>query len=183
MIMIDTPTPETEETTTGRALWGPSSAVVSSVMECLVSLLLVSSVFLLLGQEQIEHYCQQEYHSHTVVGKYRTHNLGEDVEHVCGLGETESHAQREAHDNHVALRESGAGHHAETGKEDAAKHHDGAASKYGLGYGGKHIAYSWEYAAHNHYHGTHAYREAVDYARHGSQTHVLAERGDGGTAE
>lgn len=50
MIMIDTPTPETEETTTGRALWGPSSAVVSSVMECLVSLLLVSSVFLVLGR-------------------------------------------------------------------------------------------------------------------------------------
>ena len=55
MIMIDTQTPETEETTTGRALWGPSSAVVSSVMECLVSLLLLSSIFLVLEQNQIEH--------------------------------------------------------------------------------------------------------------------------------
>ena len=40
--------------------------------------------------------------------------------------------EREAHDDHVALREAGTHHHAETGKEDATERQDGTAAQYSL---------------------------------------------------
>ena len=143
----------------------------------------VGLLHFLLWQEQVEHHGEQEHHGHAVFGKHGAHYLGEDVEHTGGLGEAEANAERETHDNHVALRESRTRHHAESGEEDAAEHHYGAAAEHGLRYGGEHIAHGGEYAADNHHHGTHANGEAVDYARHGGKADVLAERRDGRAAK
>ena len=63
--------------------------------------LLLLQIF--LWQEQIEDYCKEEYYGYAVVGKDGTNNLGEDVEHACGLGEAKTYAERKTHDDHIAL--------------------------------------------------------------------------------
>ena len=101
-------------------------------LRLLLLLLVLLLLQIFLWQEQIEHYCKEEYYGYAVVGKDGTNNLGEDVEHACGLGETKTYAERKTHDDHIALRESATSHHAEACIENAAKHHYGASTKYSL---------------------------------------------------
>ena len=106
---------------------------ISKELALIVSIVVICYLLqIFLWQEQIEHYCKEEDYGYAVVGKDGTNNLGEDVEHACGLGETKTYAERKTHDDHIALRESATSHHAEACIENAAKHHYGASSKYSL---------------------------------------------------
>lgn len=61
------------------------------------------SILLALWQKEIENDRKQEHHSHAVVSKHGADDVGEYVEHACGLCETESHREGKADDDGVAL--------------------------------------------------------------------------------
>ena len=48
------------------------------------------------------------------------------------LGETDANGQAQRGDGDVALRVTGLGNHLESGQDDIAEHHDGAAAKHSL---------------------------------------------------
>ena len=106
---------------------------ISKELALIVSIVVICYLLqIFLWQEQIENYCKEEDYGYAVVGKDGTNNLGEDVEHACGLGETKTYAERKTHDDHIALRESATSHHAKAGIQNATKHHYGASTKYSL---------------------------------------------------
>lgn len=88
--------------------------------------------FLVLGQHEVQCDREDEYHGHAVFSEDGLDGLRENLEHLGGRSKAEAHAERHADDNHVALRESALGDHAETGEEDGAEHHDGAAAENSL---------------------------------------------------
>lgn len=142
-----------------------------------------NTLLLLLREQQVEKYSEEEHNSDAVLCEHRAHNLGEYLEHLGSLREAEAHAERETHDNHVALREARASHHAETSIKNTAEHHDGAAAEHSLRNSSKRMTHNGEHTADNHHQSANADREAVHNARHSSQAYVLTERRDWRTTE
>ena len=97
-----------------------------------MSVFLFRLFFLILGEEQVQCDRKDEHDGDAVFGEDGLDGLRENLEHLGGRGKTEAHAERHADDNHVALRESALGNHAEACEEDGAEHHDGAAAENGL---------------------------------------------------
>ena len=64
---------------------------------------LPNTLLLLLREQQVEQYSEEEHNSDAVLCEHRAHNLGEYLEHLGSLREAEAHAERETHDNHVSL--------------------------------------------------------------------------------
>lgn len=144
---------------------------------------LLNTLLLLLREQQVEQYSEEEHNSDAVLCEHRAHNLGEYLEHLGSLREAEAHAERETHDNHVSLRETSACHHAETSIKNAAEHHDGAAAEHSLRNSSERMTHNGEHTADNHHQSADADREAVHNARHSSQAYVLTERRDWRTTE
>ena len=117
------------------------------------------------------------------MGEDGADKLGEDVEDGGNGGEAEANGKRKTHDDHVALGEAAACHHAETGEDDASEHHNGAAAKYSLGNGGEDCANGWNKAAENENCGSGGNGEAIDNLSEGGKSYVLRERGEGRAAE
>lgn len=63
----------------------------------------LNTLLLLLREQQVEQYSEEEHNSDAVLCEHRAHNLGEYLEHLGSLREAEAHAERETHDNHVSL--------------------------------------------------------------------------------
>ena len=57
----------------------------------------------LLRKDEVEHYGTQKDHCNGVLCEYGVDNVGEYLEHVGSGGESESDAERQTGDDHVAL--------------------------------------------------------------------------------
>ena len=139
--------------------------------------------FLVLGQHEVQCDRKNEHNGHTVFGEDGLDGLREDLEHLRGRSKAEAHAERHADDNHIALRESALGDHAETGEEDGAEHHDGAAAENSLRDGREERADRREEAAEEHDARACRDGEAVHDAGKRSEPDVLAEGCNWCTAE
>ena len=102
--------------------------------------------------------------------------MREDLEHLRGRSKAEAHAERHADDNHIALRESALGDHAETGEKDGAEHHDGAAAENSLRDGREKRSDRREDSAENHDASACRNRKAIHDAGKRSEPNVLAKR-------
>ena len=140
-------------------------------------------LFDFLRKDEVEDDGQQEYHGHAVFSKDGLHNLRENGKEARSLGEAEANAERETDDDHIALGEARLGHHAETGEENAAKHHDGATAENGLRDGGENGAHDGKQTAKDHDEDSRGDDEAVDDLGYSRQSDVLGEGGDGGATE
>lgn len=118
--------------------------------------------FFLLWQHEVEDNGDEEHQCYAVLCEDGADELGEGVEDGRDGGEAEAYGERKAHDDHVALGESAACHHAETGKDDASEHHYGAAAENRLGNGGENCANGWDKAAENENYGTSGNGKTVD---------------------
>ena len=139
--------------------------------------------FLLLWQHEVEDNGDEEDEGNAVLGEDGADELGEDVEDGWHGGEAEANGKRETDDDHVALGETAARHHAKAGKDNASEHHYGAAAENGLRNGGENGTNGWHKAAENKDNGSCGNGKAVDNLGEGGKTYVLRERGYGRAAE
>ena len=78
-----------------------ASDVLAKDLRKIISGLFLNCLF--LRQHKVEQDGKEEDYSNTVIGKDSAHNVREDVKHACCLGESETDAERETDDDHVAL--------------------------------------------------------------------------------
>ena len=138
---------------------------------------------LFAGKDQVQKEGDQEDDGDAVFREDRLNQGRENLEDGRGLRETDADGQGQGGDAHVAGRKAAVAEHADAADDDGAEHHEGAAVKDRVGQRGQNDAQGGNQASQDHEDGAARDGLPVDDVRHGHESHVLAERGDGQAAE
>ena len=86
----------------------------------------------LTGEHRIENHGHHKRYRDAVGSENGLEQRREIGEDVTDLSEADANGQAQRRDGDIALGIAGFGNHLESGKDDVAKHHDGAAAKHRL---------------------------------------------------